>query len=57
MSPFHQTRKILLVALLGFVFAPALAVDQIEWMKSFDSALEKAAKEKKFIVLDISASW
>jgi hypothetical protein len=37
--------------------APNLAMAQVAWVKGFDDALKQAAKEKKFIVLDISASW
>jgi len=40
-----------------FVLAPILAVAQVAWVKDFDTALKQAAREKKFIVLDISASW
>jgi hypothetical protein len=36
---------------------PMMAVAQVAWIKNFDDALKQAAKEKKFIVLDISASW
>ncbi len=43
--------------LLVFVFAPILATAQVAWVKDFDTALKKAAKEEKFIILDLSASW
>lgn len=48
-----------LSALLFFfwLLAPILAVAQVPWVKNFDDALKQAAKEKKFVVLDISASW
>jgi len=36
--------------------SPALALDQVNWAKGFEAALKQAAKEKKFIVLDISAT-
>ena len=45
-----------LVLLLSF-FVPAAAVAQVAWVKNFDDAVKRAAAEKKFIVLDISASW
>jgi hypothetical protein len=43
--------------LLLFVFVPIVAKAQVAWVKDFSTALKQAAKEKKFIVLDISASW
>ncbi len=45
------------IALMLLVMAPVLAIAQIAWVKNFDDALKQAATEKKFIVLDISASW
>jgi thiol:disulfide interchange protein len=39
------------------VLAPILALAQVAWVKDFHAALKQAAREKKFIVLDISASW
>jgi hypothetical protein len=47
------TAMVLLLSLL----APAATVAQVAWVKDFDDALKQAAKEKKFIVLDVSASW
>jgi hypothetical protein len=45
-------------ALLGvLLIAPIFSVAQVAFMKDFDAALKQAAREKKFIVLDISASW
>ena len=49
-------RILALISLLG-LFTPILAVAQIAWSKNFNDALKQAAREKKFIVLDISASW
>ncbi len=50
--------RILPWAIVSFLaLAPALATAQVAWVKDFDAALKQAAKEKKFIVLDISASW
>jgi hypothetical protein len=46
-----------LLPLLLYVFTPVAAVAQVTWAKSFNGALQQAAKEKKYIVLDISASW
>ena len=45
------------------VFLPVMllvsgfSVAQVAFMKDFNAALRQAAREKKFIVLDISASW
>jgi len=45
-------------ALLSFLFlAPVLSLAQVAFVKDFNEALQQAAREKKFIVLDISASW
>ncbi len=38
-------------------FAPVLAHAQVAFVKDFNDALKQAAREKKFIVLDVSASW
>jgi hypothetical protein len=42
---------------LLFLLAPVLAAAQVAWVKDFNAALKQAARENKFIVLDISASW
>ncbi len=47
------TQAVLLVLLL----IPIVAKAQVAWIKDFDSALKKAAKEEKFVVVDFSASW
>jgi hypothetical protein len=39
------------------VLIPMIAVAQVAWVKSFDEALQQASREKKFVVLDMSASW
>jgi len=57
MPRFCRSRKYPAVAVLLLFFAPILGFSQVSWVKSFDDALKQAAKEKKFIVLDISASW
>jgi hypothetical protein len=49
--------KIPIVLLAICLIAPAIAMAQVAWVKSFNTALKQAAKEKKFIVLDISATW
>lgn len=38
------------------VMTPALSAAQMAWIKDFNAALKQAAQEKKFVVLDISAS-
>ena len=57
MRPFRPIRKMLMIAVAALVLAPIFAADQIAWIKDYDTALKQAAKEQKFIVLDISASW
>ena len=46
-------KKIVLPVLL---LAPALLAE-VAFVKSYGDALKQAAREKKFVVLDISASW
>jgi hypothetical protein len=57
MPQFCRGGKCPAVAALLLFFAPILAFSQVSWVGSFEDALKQAAKEKKFIVLDISASW
>jgi len=57
MSVFQRNKKLLMIALASFILAPVLALAQVAWVKNFDAALKQAAKEKKFVILDISASW
>ena len=45
-----------LISLFG-LFSPEFATAQVTWVRNFNDALKQAAKEKKFVVLDISASW
>ena len=52
-----RNQKVFLIALALLVLAPVFASAQVAWVKDFNAALKQAAKEKKFIVLDISASW
>jgi hypothetical protein len=47
----------ILLPLLSFVVAPIVAMEEMAWVKSFDAALQQAASEKKFVILDISASY
>ena len=57
MSVFRRNKKLLMIALASFILTPILALAQVAWVKNFDAALKQAAKEKKFLILDISASW
>ena len=57
MTLIRGHKKILMI-LLAICMAPSIfAGAQIAWVKTFKEALKQAANEKKFIVLDISASW
>ena len=54
----NNWKIIIAMAILSvLILIPILARAQIAWVEDFDSALEQAAKEKKFIFLDLSASW
>jgi hypothetical protein len=57
MMMYRRSRIILAIIPLLLVLAPIFSMAQVAWVKDFDAALKQAAKEKKFIVLDISASW
>jgi hypothetical protein len=57
MMSFGRNKKVFLIALALLVFVPIFASAQVAWVKDFNAALKQAAKEKKFLVLDISASW
>jgi len=42
----------------SFLFLiPIFSMAQVAFQKDFNAALKQAAQEKKFIVLEISASW
>ncbi len=47
---------VLSLVILG-VLGQGIAVAQVDWAKTFDGALKQAAREKKFFILDVSASW
>jgi hypothetical protein len=59
MAMFHRNkvRWMVPVLLFSFAFSPVVATAQVAWVKGFDAALQQAAREKKFVILDISASW
>ena len=50
-------RKFLALAIGFTILIPTIALAQVAWIKTFDEALKQASREKKFIVLDMSASW
>lgn len=49
--------KFLSSILCLMILAPTIALAQVAWVKTFDGALKQASRERKFIVLDMSASW
>ncbi len=59
MLRFCRGSRFLALAFLFTILAPVLSMAQVQmqWIKNYDEALRQAAKEKKFIVLDVSASW
>jgi hypothetical protein len=57
MSDNRRRNFITWAALLAILFTPLLTEAQVAWVRDFDSALKKAAKEEKFVILDFSASW
>ena len=57
MIEFCRKTKLPAIALSLMLLGPRIATDQIAWVNNFDDALQRAAKEKKYILLDISASW
>jgi hypothetical protein len=50
-------KTVWMIVLAALILTPILAFAQIAWQKDFGTALKLAARENKFIVLDISASW
>ncbi len=57
MHPFCRSRQLLSIVFVLLVLCQGVAVAQVAWVKNFDDALKQAAREKKSIILDISASW
>jgi hypothetical protein len=53
----NKVAWMILLLVLAFAFSPVVATAQVAWVKGFDAALQQAAREKKFVILDISASW
>lgn len=50
-------RKFAVTLLLFLLLTPVVAAAELGWVKGLDNALERAARENKFVVLDISATW
>ena len=46
-----------LLSLLAVLFAHSLCLAQVAWVERYDDALKQAADQKKFLVVDLSASW
>jgi|WetSurMetagenome_2_1015567.scaffolds.fasta_scaffold543215_2 hypothetical protein len=57
MHQLCRSGKYVALVLALLVLCRGVAVAQIAWVKTFDEALTQAAKEKKSIILDVSASW
>ena len=57
MRQFGRISKLLAIGLSLMILVQGIAVAQVVWVKSFDEALKQAAREKKTIILDVSASW
>ena len=53
----RNNRRRSAVILLVLFLVPVFSAAQVAFVKDFNAALKQAAREKKFIVLDISASW
>jgi len=57
MNRIVGVRIFLAYTLCLMMLLPVLADTQVAWVKTFDQALGQASREKKHIVLDMSASW
>jgi len=57
MSLSCRKKALAIAALSMMLLGAASDASQIAWVKDFDSALKQAAREKKFVFLDLSASW
>ena len=44
-------------SLLALLLLSVPSFAEVAWVKSFDEALKQAGAQKKFVVLDMSASW
>jgi len=50
-------RRIILIALASFLAWSAAAVAEVHWSQNYDTALEKAKKENKLVILDLYTDW
>ena len=57
MLQFGRISRLLAIGLSLMILVQGIAVAQVVWVKSFDEALKQAEREKKTIILDVSASW
>jgi hypothetical protein len=57
MMMYRGKMRNLAVFLSVLFLIPVFSIAQVAFVKDFNAALKQAAREKKFIVLDISASW
>ena len=49
--------RISLLSLLAVMFVYSICTAQVAWVERYDDALKQAAAQKKFVVVDLSASW
>lgn len=56
MRRIFEGKFLALAYCLAFLI-PTVATAQVAWVKTYDEALKQASREKKFVVLDMSASW
>jgi thiol:disulfide interchange protein len=45
------------ILIVVFLSSAASWAGEVAWVRDFDTALKQAAEQKKFVVLDMSASW
>jgi hypothetical protein len=57
MFQFFRVRRLLAIAIPLLILGQSAAFAQVAWVRNLDTALKQAAKEKKFVVLDFSATW
>ena len=57
MLQFCRSSKLPTIGLLMMILGQGIAAAQVAWVKSFDEVLKQAARDKKFIIMDVSASW
>jgi hypothetical protein len=45
------------IVLALMVLGSTIAAAQVAWVKNFNDALKQASREKRYLLLDVSASW